>query len=368
VTEHELHFVVPGPLEQRTGGYLYDAHVVAALRRLGWGVEVHNLEGAFPDGDRTARTSLSGVLASLSDGSRVVIDGLAMGGLPEPVRRHGDRLAIIALVHHPLADETGCTPAEHRRYAVSEREALAPCVGVIVTSEYTARRLHDYQVPPDRIRVARPGTEPVGPARGSGPGEPPRLLCVGTVTPRKGHDVLVAALARVHELEWSCVCAGGLDRAPAFAAAVLRQAAEAGLEGRIDFVGEHDETRLGALYHESSIFVLASHYEGYGMALAEALACGLPVVSTTGGAIPFTVPADAGILVEPGDDRAFADALRELLPPRPGAGTSSEAQCARREAMAAAARRYAAGLPDWQASGRGFARAVLELARGEPTR
>lgn len=366
MTGADLHFVVPGPLEQRTGGYLYDAHAVAVLRRLGWSVEVHNLQGRFPDGDRRARSSLNGVLASLSDGSRVVIDGLAMGGLPEPVRRHGERLGIIALVHHPLADETGCTPDEQRRYAVSEREALAPCVGVIVTSEYTARRLRDYQVPSARIRVVLPGTQPATPARGPGPGERPRLLCVGTVTPRKGHNVLVAALARIRELEWSCVCAGGLDRAPAFAAAVLRQATEAGLDGRIDFVGEHDQAGLGALYQQSSIFVLASHYEGYGMALAEALVRGLPVVSTTGGAIPFTVPADAGILVEPGDDRAFADALRELLPSGAGAGTSRQAAYARREAMAAAALGHAAGLPDWEASGRAFGQAVLDLARGEP--
>ena len=83
-----------------------------------------------------------------------------------------------------------------------------------------------------------------------------------------------------------------------------------GLEGRIDFPGELGAPELDKLYHSASIFVLATHYEGYGMALAEALARGLPVVSTHGGAVPDTVPLEAGVLVPPGDERALAAALR----------------------------------------------------------
>ena len=141
------------------------------------------------------------------------------------------------------------------------------------------------------------------------------LLCVASVTPRKGHDVLVRALARIRDLEWTCVCVGGLDRDPSHTDSVLRAVADAGLEDRIQFVGERHGEDLDDLYRTASAFVLASYYEGYGMALADALAYGLPVVSTTGGAIPFTVPSEAGLLVEPGDSVAFADALRTLLEP-----------------------------------------------------
>ena len=353
VTAGQLHVVVPGPLEQLTGGYVYDARMVTGLKELGWRVDVHNLPGRFPHADRVAREALSTTLGSLPDGARVIIDGLAMGSLPGPIEAHGDRLRILSLVHHPLAEETGLSAADRTRFHDSERRALRPCAGVIVSSDFTARCLVAYQVPVDRIRVVVPGTEPARPASGPGPEKPPALLCVASVTPRKGHDVLIAALERLRDLDWTCTCVGGLDRDPRHAEAVLQGAASAGLADRIDFVGERAGDLLDELYHRSSVFVLASHYEGYGMALAEALARGLPVVSTTGGAIPFTVPADAGVLVEPGDASSLADALRTVLDPRSTV----------RADLASGARRHAEALPSWHDAVAAFAVAVDELTR-----
>lgn len=353
VTESALHFVVPGPLDQLTGGYVYDGRMVRGLRALGWEVRVYDLPGRFPDADPEAREALGSTLAALPDRARVVIDGLALGGLPDPIAAHGDRLRIVALVHHPLSEETGLSKAEQARFRESERRALRPCRGVIVSSPFTARVLDDFGVPAERIRAVLPGTEPAPPAGGPPAGEPPVLLCVASLTPRKGHEVLVAALARVRDLAWRCVCVGGLDRDPAHAEVVRRQVLEVGLEDRIDLIGEREGPDLDELFHSASAFVLASHYEGYGMALTEALARGLPVVSTTGGAIPFTVPAEAGILVEPGDAAAFADALHALLAPDGSV----------RAALSSAARRYAATLPSWEDSARAFAAAVDELTR-----
>jgi glycosyltransferase involved in cell wall biosynthesis len=353
VSAPELHFVVPGPLAQRTGGYLYDARMVEGLRGRGWAVRVHNLEGSFPDGDTTARDALGSTLQRLDGGALVVIDGLAMGGIPEPIEAQAPRLRIVSLVHHPLADETGLSESRRTELIRSERAALAACRGVIVTSAYTAHRLRDYGVEPDRCHAVPPGTEPAPLAAGPPPGAPPMLLCVATVTPRKGHDILVSALARVRDLPWRCVCAGSLERDPAFAERVRRSVCDEGLENRIAFVGEHGQDALQQLYHEASIFVLATHYEGYGMALAEAIARGLPVVSTTGGAIPWTVPDGAGLLVGPADSDAFAAALRLVLAPD-AAG--------RRGALATAARRHAGSLPDWPASVERFEEAVRMLA------
>ncbi|MYD85853.1 MAG: glycosyltransferase, partial [Acidobacteria bacterium] len=148
---------------------------------------------------------------------------------------------------------------------------------------------------------------------GPGPGEPPQLRSVASGVPRKGHDVLVRARARLRDLSWRCVCAGSLDRAPDHARRVRALAEERGLAGRVRFAGECERAALDRIYAASSLFVLASHYEGYGMVLTEALVRGLPVVSTTGGAIPHTLPGDAALLVPPGDDAALASALGSLL-------------------------------------------------------
>lgn len=353
MSSRSLFFVVPGALDQRTGGYLYDAHMVDGLRALGWTVEVRNLDGSFPGPDDAARAAVDHALAAMPDGATVVVDGLAMGGHPEAVRTHGGRLRLICLLHHPLADETGLTEDEQSVFVELETAALAACTGVIVTSHFTAGQLAPYGVPPERVRAVLPGTDPADPAEGPGPGQPPKLLCVGTLTPRKGHDVLVSALEQITDLEWTCVFAGSPDRDPDCAQTLLRQLEDAGLTDRIEMTGELDREPLDRLYRSASIFVLASHYEGYGMAHSEALARGLPIVSTTGGAIPFTVPEDAGILVPPGDVDELASVLRSLLGDDP----------ARRDALAAAALRRAAELPTWESAARAFAAAVEELLR-----
>lgn len=351
MTADELHFVVPGPLEQLTGGYVYDARMVEGLRTRGRRVRVHNLAGTFPDPDAVARAALRDVLASLPEGAPVVVDGLAMGGLPEVLEEQASRLRVLSLLHHPLAEETGLPDGLAARFRASERRALAACAGVVVSSAFTARALVAYGVAPERVRVVVPGTDRAPLAVGPQPGEPPALLCVASVTPRKGHDVLVAALERTLDVAWTCICAGSLERDRAHADSVLHRAAHAGLSGRIDFVGERHGEALAALYHNASVFVLPSHYEGYGMVLADALVRGLPVVSTRGGAIPFTVPADAGILVEPGDAVAFAHALRTMLDPDTGL----------REERASAAARHGAALPTWEQAAAAFASAVDEL-------
>ena len=345
--------MVPGALEQRTGGYIYDARIVRGLCALGWQVEVHNLVGTFPDADADARASMASTLAGIPAGARAVIDGLAMGGLPEPVRAERARLRILVLVHHPLADETGLDEARRARFAALEQDGLAACAGVLVTSEFTARRLTAFGVEPARVRTVRPGTDRARPAIGPGAEAPPALLCVASLTPRKGQDVLVHALTRIRDLSWTCVCAGSLDRTPGYATMVRELTRETGLAGRVRYPGECEPDQLDDLYHHASLFVLPSHYEGYGMTLADALARGLPVVSTTGGAIPHTVPGDASVLVPPGDDAALGAALGRLL----AVGTGAR----RRAALARAARRHAQELPDWTQAAQAFADAVLEL-------
>ena len=356
---HRLDFIVPGDPAQRTGGYLYDAHIVTELRRLGWTVAVHGLPGRFPEADATARDALERTLATLPSGRLVVVDGLALGGLPEVAIRHGCRLRLVALVHHPLADERGLSLARRHCLLASERAALAAVERVITTSPWTARRLADFGLQRSRVSTVEPGVTPLALARADG--EPPRLLCVGTVSPRKGQDLLVRALARLRDTPWHCDCIGSSTRDPDFAGAVAGLIHEAGLDDRIQFHGECDDAHLRAAYAGADLFVLPSHYEGYGMVVTEAIAAGLPVLTTTGGALSETLPPGAGIVVPPDDVDALTEALAALIGDR-----------ARRHALREGARKARAALRDWPQAGAEFAAALSGMDRspaamgGEP--
>lgn len=345
-----LDFIVPGDPGQRTGGYLYDAHIVAELRRLGWTVDVHGLPGRFPEADARARAALERTLAALPDGRQVIVDGLALGGLPEVAIRHGHRLALVALVHHPLGDERGLSVARRHCLLASERAALAAVRQVITTSRFTARRIADFGLQPARVRTVEPGVTPLPLAMAEG--EPPRLLCIGTLSPRKGQDLLVRALHRVCGLSWQCDIIGSRTRDPDFARALAALVTETGLDERIRLHGECDDARLRAAYTGADLFVLPSHYEGYGMVVTEAISAGLPVLTTTGGALAETLPTGAGLAVPPGDVDALADALAALIRDR-----------GRRHALRDGARRARAALRDWPRAGAEFAAVLTALER-----
>ena len=111
--------------------------------------------------------------------------------------------------------------------------------------------------------------------------------------------MLVAALATLAELPWRLTIVGDLTRDTHEATKLQASILEHKLSGRVAVLGEVSSERLAALYDEADVFVLASRFEGYGMAYSEALSRGLPVIGTTAGAIPDTIPQAAGLLVPP---------------------------------------------------------------------
>ena len=133
-------------------------------------------------------------------------------------------------------------------------------------------------------------------------------------------------------------------------AAAQDLAQASGLGQRVTWHGEVAAEPLQALYAQADLFVLPSLYEGYGMAFAEALAHGLPVLGCAAGAVPDTVPATAGVLVPPGDPVALQAALQQLLD-----------NTAWRQALAAGARAAGQRLPRWEQAAARFA-AVLEAS------
>ncbi len=339
----QLVFAIPGDIETPSGGYGYDRRMIGELRALGWKVEHLRLADGFPAPSRDELEKTATQFARLPDESLVLVDGLAFGAMPEIARREGARLKLIALVHHPLALETGLSKGQAEELHRSETAALACVRGIAVTSPETARTLvSDFGVRRDAICVAIPGTERAEPARGNIEGEPPVILAVGSLTKRKDHMTLVAALAQVRDRAWQCRIVGSDRMNPQYAFSLRRQIADYGLNDRIAVTGAlHD---VEAEYDRANIFALASRYEGFGMVFAEAMAHGLPIVGCRGGAVPDLVPRTAGILVEPGNVESFATALATLL-------DDSQA----RQDYAAGSRAAGLKLPDWPASAQVFA-------------
>lgn len=306
-------FLVPGDLTTPTGGYAYARHLLAHLPGEAVDVTVTSLPGSFPHPTEADLAATAALLAESPLAAVLLIDGLAYGALPPGVIAAAGARPIVALVHHPLGLEAGLNADEAACLLAAERAALALAARIVVTSCFTrALLIADFGVPADRIAVAEPGTDPAARAVGSG-SSGIHLLAIGAVTPRKGFDHLVAALSLIADLEWTLTIVGACDRAPEHVAALRQAIATAGLGSRITLSGTVSPSRLDDLYEHADIVVSSSLFEGFGMALAEALARGLPVVATTGGAAADTVPDSAGLKVAPGDPVALAAALRSLI-------------------------------------------------------
>ncbi|HEX3837406.1 MAG TPA: glycosyltransferase family 4 protein [Steroidobacteraceae bacterium] len=306
-----LQFVIPGDLRAPTGGYVYDRRMLAGLRELGWQVRVHTLDASFPHPTAVALERARQVFSSLPDQALVLIDGLALGAMPDIVQPHARRLRLVALIHHPLAAENGLAPYQALELVRSERVALQAVRHVLVTSHATQRALLAYGVDAGRVSVVQPGVDaaPLAPRQR---GAVLNLLCVATLTPRKGHDLLFEALASLPP-RWHLICIGSLTRSATTVAALRRQLRQLNLDRQVVLEGEVDDATLAQRYAQADLFVLPTRFEGYGMVIAEALAHGLPVISTRVGAIPQLVGSQAGLLVDAGDVGMLRAALARVV-------------------------------------------------------
>lgn len=358
-----MHFVMPGGVDDPTmpsGGNVYDARVSLDLPGFGWQVHKHAIGGSWPQPEAPARAELARTLADLADDTVVLLDGIVACAVPEIVIPEAERLRLVVLVHLPLGDETGLTPALAADLDARERRTLRSVPAVVATSEWAARRLVAHHgLAPDRVHVAAPGAD-IAPLA-SGTDGVSRLLCVASVTPRKGQHRLVEALATVTDLPWTCVLVGGLDHDPEYVARLRALIDQHGLGDRLQLAGPKSGAALDASYASADLMVLTSYAETYGMAVTEALARGIPVLATDVGGLPEAVgrAPDGGVpglLVPPENPAALAAELR---------GWFGEADVRRRLKAAARARR--ASLGGWAATARSLS-GVLGRLKSEARR
>ena len=268
-----------------------------------------------------------------------VFHGMDHVGIPL-VGRSGKYVVTVHDVIPLILPET-FTP----RHRLVVRLALARVrrkADLVVVPSHAVKRdvVRRVGLPEDRVVVTHEGCEPrFRPVRSEGAlrdvaaryGLPPRyVLAVGTLEPRKNLTTLLEAFARLRrdgavDADLRLVLAGArgwLDE-PIFA--TVRSL---GLEDAVRFTGFVDDDDLPAVYSGAALFVFPSLHEGFGLPLLEAMACGVPVVTSNVSSMP-EVAGDAATLVDPRDGEGLAAAIARSLRDAPLRGRLREAGIAR---------------------------------------
>jgi glycosyltransferase involved in cell wall biosynthesis len=340
-------FAVAGRIDAPSGGSVYNRRMAEALAKRGWTVDVRELDESFPFPTAAALQHASEVFSSILPGNLVLVDGLAFGAMADVIAQQCRHLHLVAIVHLPLAATVGVDADAAGSLAQSEQRALTHAKRVVVTGPGTRSLMANYGLTHNDVVVIEPGTDRAPLAAGSG-SDDVHLLTVATINPGKGHQTLIEALAMLEHRRWRLTCVGSLTRHPETTHEVRHTISRLGLDSQVSLAGELSVADVGAAYGRSDVVVLASLRETYGMAVAEALARGLPVVATATGAIPDLVGDEAGLVVPPRNTVALAEALTRMID-----STAFRARCA------AGARRVRERLSDWDdAAGR------LEAALG----
>jgi glycosyltransferase involved in cell wall biosynthesis len=339
-------FFVPGNFPATTGAIVFDTHLVEQLRTLGHVVTIVRVAGSHPMPDETACASAAALWQAhtlLKPAHTAVIDGFclyAFDGLEESLRTHG----AIGMVHHPMSLEPQLPPAEQDAFAAIEQRVLPGLARIIVPSESLRSRLTaSPTLPQGAVEAVTPGIPDAVRSTGSG-GRRCHLLSVGSLIPRKGHDTVLRALRGLDDLDWTLTICGDAEIDPGHAAALRALAESSDLGGRVVFAGACDPSRLQSLWHSADIFVSGSCFEGYGMAVAEAVRRGLPLAVTSGAAAIEVLPLEGSVIVQPGDHVQLSKALRRLI-----------FSATLRHALAEASWEAGRAFPTWAEQGRRFA-------------
>jgi glycosyltransferase involved in cell wall biosynthesis len=220
------------------------------------------------------------------------------------------RAARLITIHDltPVRFPELCSPTS-RRYPDLIRRAIRRGASVHAVSQTIANETMDYfQIAPDRVHVIHNGFSPVPqPAAGRQEG-PPYILAMGTSEPRKGFTILLEAFDLIADavpdihLKIAGPAGWGED-------ALHRAIGASPNRERIHRIGWAND--IGTLVAGARLFAYPSLYEGFGFPPLEAMSLNIPVVATTGGALP-EILGDAAVLVAPSDVSALAAALQSV--------------------------------------------------------
>ncbi len=279
-----VHLFSSGRADQISGGYHYNARLMDGLERLGHPVLYH--------GDQSD-------LKAVAPGDALIIDGLVLESLATQLLSHaGLRVLLLHMRPDRLPGDTTLSAASH----------------VVVTGESVGEAVRALGVvPADRLTCIAPAIDDDWQPKSNYAQTPRRLLCLANYLPRKGYERLIDTLGSLTDLDWTLTCHGNADFEPSRFEQVRERVENAGLSARIRIERAVPHNRVNLLMREADLLLQFSVDESYSMVTAEALACGLPVLSHPTGAMRTFAPHGNIRYVDTGDHEAVTHTLHKLL-------------------------------------------------------
>jgi glycosyltransferase involved in cell wall biosynthesis len=230
----------------------------------------------------------------------------------------------VATIHHPITvdRDTEITAAEswlrkmkaRRWYSfLTMQKRVSKCISHIITVSNCSREDigREFRIPMERFRVVPNGInmDYFTPVNGVKRADNQILVTNSADTPLKGLRYLLEAVAEIRRTRQIRVVVIGQPKSDGVVEGLIE---ELSLGDTVTFTGRIAYEEFARYYAEATMAVIPSLYEGFGMPAGEAMACGVPVISTSGGALPEVI-GDAGILVPPADKTALREAIIALL-------------------------------------------------------
>lgn len=308
-TTMTVYFLIPGNIHSLTGGYLYNMHIINGLKQKGYTVCILGSDWKFNDKESLEKISRAD-LEKLPLGACVVVDSIALASLHQIVQEFGGRLKFLGLIHLPVSYDI--SSGVHGKLAKEELQALHHMERLIVTGRFTFDLLCNAGLNRKKIMIVEPGTENF-PRKTRYKFIPSELLCIANYSAVKAQDILIRGLSMLTAWNWTMDLYGDMEREPGYTTAIRSLIQQLKMENRIFMHGIADRHKISEIFLHADLFVLPSLFESYGMVLTESLTHGIPVVTTTAGNIPDTIPKGMGLLTEPANAGQLADAIRSLF-------------------------------------------------------
>jgi glycosyltransferase involved in cell wall biosynthesis len=304
-----VYFFITGDIHSLTGGYLFNMHIINGLKQKGYTVVVLGSDLKLNDKEGLERISRAG-LEKLPLGACVIVDSIVLASLHQIVNEFRGRLKFLGLMHLPVSYDI--SSGVHGKLDNEELKALNHMELVIVTGRFTCDLLCNAGLNRKKIMIVEPGTEHF-PRKRQYKSIPSELLCIANYSAVKAQDILVRGLSMLTAWNWTMHLFGDMEREPGYTTAIRLLIQQLKMENRIFMHGIAGRHEISRIYLNADLFVMPSLFESYGMALTESLAHGIPVVTTTAGNIPDTIPAGMGLLTEPANAGQLAEAIRSLF-------------------------------------------------------